>query len=167
MRVFYTLDGSKPSSGSTPYSNSISVNGITTLRVVGYLNGKRLETNTQTYFTERAYSLPVSSITTDPDNLWSGGRGIYAKGCCADSVQPYYGANFWKGWERPMNIEMYEPDGTVALNQEAGIRIFGGWSKGLPQKSLTIIARKKYGKKKFKYKLLPKLNQKKYKTFIK
>lgn len=166
VRVFYTTDGSVPNSSSLPYTGNIPVKRITTLRIVGYLNGKRLQVNTQTYFTERAYTLPVFSITTDPDNLWSAGRGIYAKGCCADSVQPYYGANFWKGWERPMNIEMYEPDGSVAINQEAGIRIFGGWSKGLPQKSLTIIARKKYGKKKFKYKLLPKLDQKKYKTFI-
>lgn len=167
VRVFYTIDGSTPSSASIPYTSPIPIKEETNIiRLVGYLNGKKLEVNTQTYFIGRSFSLPVFSITTEPDNLWSAGRGIYAKGCCADTVQPYYGANFWKGWERPMNIEMYEPNGNVAINQPVGVRIFGGWSKGLPQKSLTIVARKKYGSGKIKYKLLPELDQKKYKTFI-
>lgn len=167
VQVFYTTDGSTPNSASIRYSSPITIKGeVSTIRLVGYLNGKRLEVNTQTYFVGRSHSLPVFSITTEPDNLWSAGRGIYAKGCCADTVQPYYGANFWKGWERPMNIEMYEPNGDIAINQPVGIRIFGGWSKGLPQKSLTVVARKKYGSSKIKYKLLPELDQKKYKTFI-
>ena len=87
-------------------------------------------------------------------------------GCCANPKQPHQGANFWKGWERRINIEFYEPDGKLAFNQEAGIRIFGGWSKGLPMKSFAIIARKKYGKKRFKYQLFKDKPIKKFKTFL-
>ena len=88
------------------------------------------------------------------------------KGCCADSVPPYKRANFWKGWERRINIEFYEPTGELGFNQRVGVRIFGGFSKGLPMKSLAIISRKKYEKKTIKYPIFPNKEIKKYKSFV-
>ncbi len=153
-KIYYTLNGKEPNSSSAKYKNPIPVNKNTVLRAKLYYNGKPIGyTVTQSYFVERNYKLPVVSIVTNPDNFFSSSRGIYVKGCCADSVQPYLGANFWKSWERKINIELYEPDNTCAFNQIAGVRIFGGYSKGLPMKSLAIIGRNKYGKKYFKYQI--------------
>ena len=164
--IFYSLDGSYPSSGSIKYKEPIKVEKNTLIRAKAYVKGKPSETFTQSYFIERKHTLPVVSITMNNEDLFSFEKGIYAKGCCAKPTPPYQGANFWKGWERRMNIELYEVDGKQAFNQEAGIRIFGGWSKGNPQKSFSIIARKKYGKSKFKYKLFEEKNIKKYNSFI-
>ena len=79
---------------------------------------------------------------------------------------PYKRANFWKGWERRINIEFYEPSGELGFNQRVGVRIFGGFSKGLPMKSLAIISRKKYEKKTIKYPIFPNKEIKKYKSFV-
>ena len=77
-----------------------------------------------------------------------------------------FGANFWRSSERAANIEMYEPDGELCFNQGAGIGIFGGYSRGLPQKSLFVVARSKYGAKNFKYPIFPERDFDKYKSFV-
>ena len=110
--------------------------------------------------------MAVVSIAVEHEDFFGYGRGIYVKGCCADTVPPYQGANFWRGWEREVNIEMYEPDNTLAFNQGAGARIFGGFSKGLPMKSLAILAKEKYGPKKFKYPIFPNKPIEKYNSFV-
>ncbi|MFK8036834.1 MAG: CotH kinase family protein [Crocinitomicaceae bacterium] len=164
--VYYTTDGSIPNTESILYVDSILVSGVKVLRAVTYINGKRSNINTQTYFTERPYTLPVVSVVSDPENFWSYGKGIYEKGCCADSTMPYYGANFWKSWEYECNVEMYSIAGDRCFNQLAGMSLFGGYSRMLPQKSLAIIARSKYGKSRFKYPIFSERKTKKYKSFI-
>lgn len=165
-KIYYTLDGSEPTSASFRYTKPIDVKTVAVIRAIAYSDSGRTAVITKSYFCDRDYTLPIVSISTNPANLWDFATGIYVKGCCADTIPPYLGANFWYDWERRANIEMYEPDGTCAFNQEAGIGIFGGFSKGLPQKSLYVVAREKYGKKKFDYPIFPEREHKKYKSFI-
>jgi len=164
--IYYTLDGAIPGSHSHRYSTPINIDKIGIIRAVTYVNGKKSSVITQSYFCDRAYSLPIVSITSNPNNFWDYDRGIYVKGCCADTIEPYLGANFWKDWERTCNVEMYDTNGDPCFNQEAGMSLFGGFSRALPQKSIALIARKKYGKSKFKYKLFDERKSKKYKSFI-
>ena len=165
-KIFYTLDGSRPGSGAMRYREPITVKSVNVIRAVAYKDGKRSEVVTQSYFCDRAYTLPIVSIATNPENLWDYSTGIYVKGCCADTIEPYQGANFWKDWEKYANIEMYEKDGELAFNQGVGINLFGGFSRMLPQKSLAIFAREKYGEKRIKYPIFPEREIKKYKSFI-
>lgn len=165
-KIYYTTDGSAPTSASFRYADPIAIEGVMPIRAKAYVNGKPSAIATNTYFTERDYTMAVISINTEPAYLFSDSLGILAKGYGADTVPPYYGANFWKGWEREMNIEFYESDGTLAFNQAAGIRVFGGWSKSLPQKSLTIVARSKYGDNRFEYPIFEDRPMDEYKTFI-
>ncbi|MBK9190623.1 MAG: chitobiase/beta-hexosaminidase C-terminal domain-containing protein [Crocinitomicaceae bacterium] len=165
-RIYYTLDGSEPGSGSMKYTKPIAVSKVAVIRAIAYGDGGTSRIITNSYFCDRAYSLPVVSITTNPANLWDFTSGIYVKGCCADTVPPYLGANFWYDWEKRANVEMYEPTGECAFNQVAGIGVFGGFSKGLPQKSLYVIARDRYGKKKFDYPIFPEREMDSYKSFI-
>lgn len=165
-RIYYTLDGSEPGSGSTKYTKPIAVSKVAVIRAIAYGDGGTSKIITNSYFCDRTYSLPIVSITTNPANLWDFTSGIYVKGCCADTVPPYLGANFWYDWEKRANVEMYEPTGECAFNQVAGIGIFGGFSKGLPQKSLYVIARERYGKKKFDYPIFPERDIDSYKSFI-
>jgi hypothetical protein len=164
--IYYTVDGSHPNSGGTRYRGPSEVKTVNVIRAIAYKNGKRSESGTQSYFCDREYTLPIISIATNPENLWDYSTGIYVKGCCADTIEPYIGANFWKNWEKYSNIEMYETDGELAFNQAVGINLFGGFSRMLPQKSLAIFARKKYGESRINYPIFPERDFKKYKSFI-
>ncbi len=164
--IYYTLDGSMPSSASKKYKTPITINKVGVIRAVTYVDGKKSKVITQSYFCDREYSLPIVSVVSDPANFWDYSRGIYVKGCCADTIEPYMGANFWKSWERICNVEMYLPNGDLCFNQQAGMSLFGGFSRALPQKSLAIIARKKYGDNRFRYPIFKQRPHKKYKSFI-
>lgn len=164
--IYYSLDGSVPGSGSFRYKKPISVSGVAVIRAFAVKNGKRTKVVTNTYVCDREYSLAVVSIATNPDNLWDFERGIYVEGCCADTVEPYIGANYWMDWEKPANIEMYDESGELCFNQTVGINLFGGFSRMLPQKSLAIFARSRFGDTRIRYPIFPDVDEDKYKSFI-
>jgi len=167
FKVFITKDGSKPSTYSQSYKGeAITFDKPTVLRALFYKGGIPVGRSTQSYIIGRSFNMAVVSIAVEHNDFFGFDRGIYVKGCCADSIPPYHGANFWRGWERAINIEMYEPDNTLAFNQGAGARIFGGFSKGLAMKSLAILAKEKYGPKKFKYPIFPNKPIEKYNSFV-
>lgn len=64
--------------------------------------------------------------------------------------------NKGKEWERPVHIDFIEND-TAVLSQDCGMRIQGGYSRSDYQKSLRFYARKDYGADKFDYPLLGEL----------
>ncbi|MFT5601207.1 MAG: hypothetical protein ACI9N1_001447 [Flavobacteriales bacterium] len=166
FKVYFTVDGSKPNYYSTRYSKGIKLTKTTPIRAAFYQNGSRIGISTQTYLLGRSYNMAVISITVNNEDFFGFDRGIYVKGCCAQPTQPYKGANFWKGWEREINIEFYESNNELGFNQPAGARIFGGFSKGLPMKSLAILARNEYGNNRFEYPIFPNKDIKKFKSFV-
>lgn len=116
---------------------------------------------THSYFIEDQgrdrYSLPVVSISTDREHFFDYDHGIYVPGARADYSKddPDIGAGNWRGrgdnWERPAHFELFENDGSRPLAQNIGIRIHGGHSRRLPQKSLRLYARTDYGPGSFSY----------------
>ncbi|MDP7036896.1 MAG: CotH kinase family protein, partial [Candidatus Marinimicrobia bacterium] len=155
-QIYYTLDGSIPTEASSLYSQPISIQSTKVIRAAVIDNecfpG---EVITHSYFINEESNLPVVSLTTDPYNLWDDEYGIYVLGNDAEWNFPYFGANFWEDWERPIHIELYEPNGELAFNLDAGVKIFGGWSRGWPQKSLAIYARPTYGTSEINYQIFP------------
>ncbi|HYW97267.1 MAG TPA: CotH kinase family protein, partial [Bacteroidales bacterium] len=154
--IYYSTDGSEPGPGSDIYTGPLEISESVVIRAriikAGFLPGRMA---TSTYITGRKPDLPVISVTTDPYNLWDNEYGIYVKGDNAEEESPFLGANFWQDWERPAHIEMYETDGTQAFSIDAGIKIFGNYSRSNPQKSLAVYARKMYGDKEINYKIFP------------
>ncbi len=112
------------------------------------------------------FDLPVVSLTTAPINLWDSLTGIYVFGPNATYVEPYYGANFHQDWERPVHVELYWTDGSKRLDQDAGIKIAGAWSRSNSQKSFALHARNAYGKKYFETKLFDELDIERFKSFV-
>ncbi len=88
------------------------------------------------------FSMPVISISTDADSLFSDDAGIYVPG--SNPSNPNYNQR-GREWERPAWIEFFEDDGSVAFSQQVGLRIHGGTSRSRPRKSLRIYARNDYG----------------------
>ena len=72
----------------------------------------------------------------------------------ASEEYPHFGANFWEDWEKPIFIEVLETDGTY-FSSPAGVKIFGGWSRGQSQKSMSLFARNQYGASEFNYSFFP------------
>ena len=51
---------------------------------------------------------------------------------------PYFGANFWQDVEKAVQFEIIDTNGQN-YKANAGIKIFGGWSRGNPQKSFSLL----------------------------
>ena len=109
--------------------------------------------------------IPVITLNADPKDLIDSNSGIYALGLSASPSFPYFGANFWQDWEKPAQFEILETDGQ-SYKANAGIKIFGGWSRGNAQKSFSLFARKKYGDSKFDYQIFPNSDIEDYESFI-
>ncbi len=54
------------------------------------------------------------------------------------------GALIIRDWERPVHMEFFESDGSLAFSQNLGMRIHGGASRAASQKSLRFYARADY-----------------------
>jgi len=150
--IRYTLDGSEPNESSPTYTGTITVSSNTVLRTKAFQPGALPSgTTTSSYFINAQHNLTRISVTSAPENFFDNDSGIYVFGPNADPNFPYFGANFWQDWERPVNIEVFETDGSLAASFGAGAKIFGNYSRGLPQKSLSLFARGKYGNGSFDY----------------
>lgn len=165
--LYYTTDGSVPGDTSILYQQPISVLHTTVIRAISYLSGALPSKSiTNTFIINYQTQLPVISISTAPFNLWDDQWGIYVLGDSAEPEYPYFGANFWQDWERPIHIEMYETDGSNAFSVEAGVKIYGAWSRAQAQKSLAVYMRDEYGADKINYKIFSNKPLESFETII-
>jgi hypothetical protein len=150
--IFYTTDGSEPTTGSLRFTSPIRISGNMTVRAKAVKTGTMPGVITShTYFTKK-HTFPVICISTDPANLWDFYTGIYVLGPNASSTNPYFGANFWQDWEKRAHMELYDVNGVKQIDQDVGLKIFGAWSRAHAQKSFSLFARKEYGKGSLEYK---------------
>jgi len=165
--IRYTLDGSIPDDRSAIYTSPIPVMKTSVVRARAFRQGALPSpVVNHSYFIGENTALPVFSLITDPDNLWNDSTGIYTMGPNASPDFPYRGANFWQDWERPVYLEFFESDRSLAFSLHAGMKIFGGWSRAYPQRSLAIYARKKYGSGTIRYQLFPDKPIKEFESFV-
>lgn len=150
--IFYTTDGSIPDRSSLLYTGPITIGNSTVInaRAINYTSLPGAIT-TNTFVTFYNHDLPIICLSTDSYNLWDETYGIFAFGPNPGDY-PYFDANFWQNWERPIHIEFYDAQGNKKIDQGAGIKVFGAWSRACDQKSVALYARSIYGKGSFEYK---------------
>lgn len=167
-KIYYTLDGSTPNSKSSVYTKPIEIEKTTILRATARKGKVNSKTIGHTYFINEPYSnFPTISLGVTPDILFDPENGLYVKGPNAqDSTWKLEGANFWSRKEIKINTELFEVDGENEFNSITGLRLFGGMSRLFPQKSMTIVARDSYGKKRIRHKVFGKEGLKKYKFLV-
>lgn len=133
--ITYTTDGGEPSADGNKYASELSVaNGNTVaVRAACFSSDGvqlgRIKTNTYIYSKSASATLVVSLVASD-DNLY-GENGIITNSSQSGTA-----------WERPCHVEIFDAGGNELISQDAGIRVFGGSSRGLPQKSFRVVARK-------------------------
>jgi len=163
--IRFTRDGSEPVSNSELYAGAISVGQTTVLRARAFHQG-HLATPilTESFLIGESSSLPVVSLSTNPDHLWDPDLGIYTPGRNAREADRV--ANYWQDWERPIHVEFFEPNGGRGFSLDAGVRIFGWGSRSNPQKSLSILFRDRYGAGELDYPLIPGLPVQRFTAFV-
>lgn len=149
--IRYTTDGSVPTSTSPLLSKPLRLTKSCTVRAYaeGDANTLGSDVFTTTYILNQSHTVAVVNVTMDANDLYSSSTGIYANGPGCSKAFPHLGANFWKRWERDAHVEMFDGEGGFSL--DCGIRIFGGYSRGLPKKSFLLKFRNKYGQKDVTY----------------
>lgn len=157
--IRYTLDGSLPTSSSSEYTAPIPIAATTNLRArvfqPNFIPGKPV---THTYFFNENFAeraLPVVSISTNPEYFWDADIGLYVQ-------------DFKPEWEYPINIELFENDGSdrAAFNELAGVKVNGLNSWQLPQKMLGIYFDNEYDKNNLDYPLFFDRDRNQYDNFI-
>ncbi len=80
--------------------------------------------------------IPSISLVTDLENLFDETVGIY--------VNPEFHG---RDWERPVSVELLNPDGSPGFQINAGFRIRGGWSRhhNFPKHAFRLFFREDYG----------------------
>ncbi len=167
-KIYFTTDGSTPTQRSFVYTQPINISKTTIIRAKAYRGKLKSKIVGQTYFiNEPETTFPVVSIGVTSSILFDPETGLYVKGPNAnDSIWKLEGANFWSRKEVKINTELFEADGDCKFNSVTGLRLFGGMSRLFPQKSMTIIARDHYGKKRIRYPIFGKEGLGKYKFLV-
>lgn len=153
-KVYYTTNGSEPNGSSTEYTGPIELTAATgdfpnclVLKAKAYYaDGTKSEVITHTFFAQTGikerFQTIVFSITGDPKDLTNQKTGIL------------YGDNAYQRGsesEREVYVEALNSDGTLIFEQSAGVRPYGGASRGLSIKSMKLFARKEYDKEHGKF----------------
>ena len=151
--IRYTLDATEPTENAAAFpSEGLPITEKTVIRARVFRDGY-LPSRTQSRFflVNISHTLPVVSLITEPDNFFDEETGIYVYGNEHSDDLPYFGANFWEDWERPLHFSFYEPTGQGSTEFDCGTKIFGGWSRANDQRSLSLFARSRYGTEEFNY----------------
>lgn len=166
--IRYTTDGSSPNSLSPIYTSPIQISTNTSIRAQIYSeNFLPSPVSSASYIFNSDHEIDVMLLSVDPFDFFDEDSGIYVSGPegTYQTDVPYFGANFWEDWERPVHFSFYENDNDEFVEYNAGVKIFGGWSRSSAQRSLSFFARGKYGDSKFEHSFFDNLSYNDFEAF--
>jgi len=145
--IRYTLDGSEPTEQSNLYNNAITIDTTTSIRAKAFQAGALAsEIATSTYFINEQHTLPIIAINADPFDLYDSETGILQLGPNADTVYPYWGANYWEEITLPISMEYFDENQERKVQFNLGTEMHGGrGSRVNPQKAFRLLGGYEFG----------------------
>lgn len=121
--IYYTLDGSKPTTSSNVYKSPLFIKKTSVLKVISKEDGK-VQSNvvTKSYIVNENHTLPVMSVSLNPNEF----RTLEA--------------NTNSNIEYSAYAELYENGKSFSI--PCGIKLFGGSTRSLPKKSYALKFKK-------------------------
>ena len=166
-RIYYSTDGSKPTRRSNVYNKPIVIKSTTVIRAIARRGSRKSNIKGHTFFiNEPETTFPTISVLVPPNILFDPEKGLFEEGLFADTTWAKHGANFWSRREIKINYEFFETNGTCVHRSNSGLRLFGGMSRLFPQKSLALISRDNYGKKRINHRVFGTEGKKKFKFLV-
>ncbi len=139
-RIYYTTDGSKPTTDSTLYTGPMTISKNTPVKAIAVADGMLpSDTSAATFLFEEPHTLPVVCLSIDSVSF--------------DEV--YSVTDRWEKVEREGYCEYYEADGLLGTQFPCGLRVNGASTLTMKQKSLSIFLRGGYGQSSTNYQFFP------------
>ena len=160
--IRYTLDGSTPTVKSKAFpAEGLTFTKTAVPRVRAFEEDKvPSPTVSASYFIGLEQPVPVISLITDEKYLFDKKTGALVKGTNADYP------NYEREWEYPVNIEYFDANGIVEINQMGTFTAAGHSARQNAQKSIAIYARKAYGPERFAFNPFPNRDYESYKSLL-
>lgn len=166
-QIYYTTDGSTPSSSASRYDFPLIINQTTTIRAVAYKNGERSPVATATFLIGEDTDYLIAALSLDPSVLNDPQKGWLKDNPKASAEYPYEDANFWSREEKRGHLELIESNGRLVHSDVVGVKLFGGMSRTFAQKSFAVAARTALGSEgKIDYRIFPNRSQDKFKHLV-
>lgn len=146
--VYYTLDGSTPTTFSRVYNGPILLDKTSVVKAASYQDGKIISPiATGTYIIGEKHTLPVMSVSLNPSSF------------------NYVQSNAWNtDIEVESYAELYEDGKSFSI--PCGFKLFGGSTRGMSKKSFSLKFKKKYGAPTLNYQVFENRDYSKYDTLI-
>lgn len=145
--IYYTLDGSEPTTNSKVYRSPLVLSKTTVVRAMSYENGKKKsEIVTSSYIINENHTMPVLSIAMSPTSF----QAILGAG----------GSNL----TLPTHAELFEEDDSFSI--DCGIKLFGGSTRYIPKKSFALKFSSKYGPSSLNYRVFDNREATNYKSLV-
>ena len=145
--IYYTLDGSEPTTNSKVYSSPLLLSKTTVVKAMVYEKGKQnSKVITSSYIINEDHTIPVLSISMPSSSF----QAILNAG----------GSNL----TLPAHAELFEEDGSFSI--DCGLKLFGGQTRYIPKKSFALKFSSKYGESSLEYKVFENRDATNYKSLV-